>query len=210
MTPRIPHAPLALVLGAALLLGCASEETKDDDFYTSGSREADQRAEQRISRVQQLRGEGEGTDGKRGAQDLKKLTLYERLGGERGLTMIVDDFVDRAMADPRVNWTRKGVERGGVLGIGAKPAEWRATPDQLAHMKKHMAQFIAVATGGPTRYDGRDIKLVHTGLGITNAEFDASIGDLKATLDALRVPTEEQKELLSVLESARPQITEDR
>ena len=45
---------------------------------------------------------------------------------------------------------------------------------------------------------------------ITNAEFDASIGDLKATLDTLKIAAEEQKELLSVFESVRPQVVEKR
>ena len=77
-------------------------------------------------------------------------------------------------------------------------------------MKKHIGQFLAVATGGPTTYQGRDMREVHKGMQITNAEFDAAVGDLKATLDKLAVPTAEQKELLAVIESARTQVVEER
>ena len=49
-----------------------------------------------------------------------------------------------------------------------------------------------------------------TGLHISNAEFDASVGDLKATLDKLQVPNPEQKELLAIIESTRPQVAEER
>jgi hemoglobin len=45
---------------------------------------------------------------------------------------------------------------------------------------------------------------------ITNAEFDAAVGDLKATLDKFQVPTDEQKELLAIVESTRPQVVEER
>ena len=45
---------------------------------------------------------------------------------------------------------------------------------------------------------------------LTNAEFDASVGDMKASLDKLQVAAKEQKELLSILESTRPQIVQDR
>ena len=38
---------------------------------------------------------------------------------------------------------------------------------------------------------------------VTNAEFDATVGDLKATLDNLAIPTAEQKELLAIIESTR-------
>ena len=33
-----------------------------------------------------------------------------------------------------------------------------------------------------------------------------SVGDLKATLDKLQIPNTEQKELLAIVESTRPQI----
>jgi truncated hemoglobin YjbI len=45
---------------------------------------------------------------------------------------------------------------------------------------------------------------------ITNPEFDAVIGDLKATLDKLKIPSREQKELLAIVESTRLQIVTER
>ncbi len=45
---------------------------------------------------------------------------------------------------------------------------------------------------------------------ITNSEFDAAIGDLKASLDKMRIPNREQKELLAIVESTRPQIVTER
>lgn len=202
----------SVILAAFFLFlpaGCRSHDrpaAKDEGFQTSGSRDADQRAEQRISKEEQLRGEGEG-----GANAKKaKATLYARLGERAGIDRIVDDFVERAIADPRTNWERKGVKRGGVLGVGGSSAEWRAKPENVAPLKLHLAQFIAVATGGPTEYEGHGIKEAHAGMKITNAEFDASIGALKATLDALKIGIDEQKELLAVFESTRPQIAEKR
>src|SRR5437667_1507531 len=55
---------IALLLAAGLLamLGCSSSKIgkKKDDFFTSGSREADQRATQRMAQAEQLAGSGEG------------------------------------------------------------------------------------------------------------------------------------------------------
>jgi hemoglobin len=45
---------------------------------------------------------------------------------------------------------------------------------------------------------------------IGNPEFDAVIGDLKASLDKLKIPNTEQKELLAIVESTRPQIVTQR
>ena len=44
-----------------------------------------------------------------------KLALFDRLGGEKGITDIVDDFTPRVMQDPRVNWQRKGTKGGGFI-----------------------------------------------------------------------------------------------
>ena len=200
------HLPLVsvFVISVALLSGCGNKEKQDRDFHTSGSREADQRAEQPVAKTQQLRGGGENAGG--GA----KKPLYERLGGEQGVAAIVDDFVTRVLADPRVNWERKGVRTGGVLGVGDDSVEWKPDEANVAKLKKHLGQFFALATGGPTTYEGRDMKAVHANMKITNVEFDAAMGDLKASLDKLGVPTDEQKELLSVIESTRQQVATER
>ena len=198
---------IVLAFVAALLAGCRSNtgETTEKDFHTSGSREADQRAEQRMSKEEQLRGEGAG-----GVKDKDtRPPLYTRLGSENGVRQIVSDFVDRALADPRVNWVRKGVKQG-VLGVGGKASDWKPTPEEVERLKKHLEQFVAVATGGPTLYEGRQIVAAHDGMKITNPEFDATIGALKASLDVLKIANEEQKELLAVFESTRPQIVEKR
>jgi hemoglobin len=121
----------------------------------------------------------------------------------------VDDFTVRALEDPRVNWERKGVKRGGLLSRDDSP-DWTANPQNVATLKKHLVQFLSLATGGPPKYDGRDMKNVHAGMRISNPEFDAVVGDLKATLDKLQIPDKEQKELLAVIESTRPQIVTQR
>ena len=218
---------LLLVASFAALAGCGGgpkkQEAQNKNFFTSGSPEADQRADQRMAKDRQLKGgndaddkatkasskaKGDKTD--EPARAPAKLTLYDRLGGEEAIKAIVDDFAARALADPRVNWERKGITRGGWSIHRNDSIEWKPTEAKIAEMKKHIAQFIAVATGGPTNYDGKEMRPAHAGMHITNAEFDATIGDLKATLDNQAVPTAEQKELLAIIESTRPQIVEER
>ena len=193
-----------------LVAGCGgSGEKKEDTFFTSGSREADQRADQRMAQANQLKGEGEGA-GDKDAKAQEKQPLYDRLGGNDGLTKIVDDFVTRALADPRVNWERKGITRGGISLSRGKSVEWAASPENVKTLKLHLVQFFAVATGGPAKYEGKEMKKAHERMHITNAEFDAAIGVLKASLDAATVPNQEQRELLAIVESTRTQIVEER
>ena len=202
-----------IVIAAAFIAGCASQADEDRGFFTSGNREADQRAEQRMAKAEQTSpkqaSDEQKPSEKAAAGDPRKLTLYARLGGEKGVRAIIDDFVARAMADPRVNWERKGVTRGGFINRN-KSIEWTADADKLGKLKEHLTQFVTVAAGGPAKYAGREMKQVHEGMHITNAEFDASVGDLKATLDKLQVPDAEQKELLAIIESTREQVVEKR
>lgn len=227
---------LALFLFSIALagtLGCrsGSPQKQNTDFFTSGSREADQRASQRMARDEQLAGSGEGAGEKRvkkavavktsegslpsgatnkAAQAEGKLGLFDRLGGEAGITAIVDDFLPRALQDPRVNWERKGVKRGGLSIHRGQSMAWIASPENVANLKKHFVQFFALATGGLPHYEGKEMKSAHAGLHIANPEFDAALGDLKASLDKLQIPNKEQKELLAIVESTRPQIVTER
>lgn len=218
-----------LAVTCSLLSGCGVPVTKKQEpFFTSGSREANQRASQYMAKQEQLAGTGEGAgegnvtpakpsrveaEGGTGmtnqpAQAKEKLTLYERLGAEAGISNIVADFLPRVMHDPRVNWERQGVKGTGLFGLSHKKQTvmWQATPQNVAALETHMVQFLALATGGPTQYTGREIKSVHAGMGISNPEFDAAIGDLKASLDKLKIPNREQKELLAIVETTRPLI----
>ena len=223
-----------LALSLCLAVGCGSTKVakkKNDDFFTSGSREADQRASQRMARDEQMTGSGEGKgekgvkkavaakegdagDGQnstnRAAQVEGKLSLFDRLGGEQGLAKIVDDFIPRALQDPRVNWQRNGVTHGGFSFRHWHSETWAVNDNSVGILKKHFVQFLSLATGGPAKYDGKDIKATHANMHIANAEFDAALGDLKASLDKLQIPNKEQKELLAIVESTRPQIVTKR
>ena len=213
MTPTRQFAALSIVL--TLVAGCGgSAAEKDRTFSTSGSKEADQRADQRMARDAQLKGgadEGKKTESKTtGAVVAEgKKTLYDRLGSEEGVAKIVDDFITRIVADPQVNFERKGVTVGGLSLSRGKSVEWQATKGNLAEIEKDLGQYIALKSGGPTRYDGPDFKSIAAGRHVTNAEYDAAVGDLKASLEKLQIADQEQKELLAIMESARPQLVEE-
>lgn len=222
-------------VGLSAIVGCSTTKTaeKKSDFFTSGSREADQRASQRMARDEQLAGSGEGSGEKgvkkavtatlmsdaqqvtgtnKAAQVVGKLALFDRLGGETGITAVVEDFTSRVLQDPRVNWQRKEVKGTGFSAFrkSSEAGVWIATVENQTTLKKHLIQFIVLTTGGPAHYDGKEIKTTHAAMRISNPEFDAVLGDLKASLDRLQIPNKEQKELLSIIESTRPQIVTQR
>ena len=121
-------------------------------------------------------------------QSMSDKSLYERLGGKEAITAVVDDFVGRVAADKRIN------------GFFARA--------NVPRLKSMLVDQICEASGGPCKYTGRDMKTAHRGMGITNAAFDALVGDLVATLDKFNVGDREKKELLSVLGPMRSDIVE--
>jgi hemoglobin len=128
---------------------------------------------------------------KKGPPTETKKTLWDRLGGEAGVRKVVDDFVKRAAADKRVDFTRNG--------------EWKVDVPKL---KQHLVDFVSQVTGGPRRYTGPSMKEVHKGMHITNKEFDRSVEDLKKVLKDNHVPADAAHDLLKLVESTRKQFVE--
>jgi hemoglobin len=181
----------ALVLAA----GCSFGNKGEPRTAGSGDPEADQRAEQRV---------GASSD-KSGSGQAKEKTLYERIGGDEGISRLVDDMIPRSVNDPRVNFSRTDVKTNF---LGRKYPAWDATPQNVDALKQHMREFLTLATGGPAQYTGRDIGEVHKGMRITNSEFDAMVGDIKASMDRLGFAAREKRDLLAVFETTRKQIVE--
>ncbi|HTY80555.1 MAG TPA: group 1 truncated hemoglobin [Candidatus Bathyarchaeia archaeon] len=116
-------------------------------------------------------------------------TLYQRLGGREAIKLVVDDFVANMAADPRVNGRFKGLDAARV-----------------ARLQTNLADQICDATGGPCAYLGKDMRAVHTGMGITEAEWNATVENLVKALDKNKVPPKEQQELLAALGGMKKDI----
>jgi hemoglobin len=115
-------------------------------------------------------------------------TLFERLGGIRAVTGVVDELLARATQDARIK----------QRFVGAN----------MANLRNRLVEQICVLAGGPCRYQGRDMRTAHLGMGITGGEFDALVQDLVATLDRWRVPAREQSELVALLAPTKADIVQ--
>ena len=113
-------------------------------------------------------------------------SLYQRLGGQQAITAVVDDFVANVAADNRINHF--------------------FAHTNIPHLKQELVAQICQATGGPCTYTGRPMRVVHTGMHITDADFNALVGDLQRSLNKFNVPAQEQQELLGALGPLKPDI----
>lgn len=118
-------------------------------------------------------------------------SLYSRLGGYDALAAVADNLLPRLMADAQLGrfWMHRG-------------------EDGIRREKQLLVDFLANQSGGPLYYTGRDMALSHKGMRISQADWDAFIGHLKATLDAFSVPARERGEVLAFIESTRGDIVE--
>jgi hemoglobin len=121
-------------------------------------------------------------------------TLWDRLGGEFKVKRVVDDFVKLAAEDPAVDVTRGG--------------RYALDDNAVRALKKMLVEFISSATGGPLRYTGKNMKELHKGMGITNAEFDATKADLKKALEMNGARAADIADVLGIVETTRKDIVE--
>jgi len=123
----------------------------------------------------------------------KENTLYERLGGKKAITAVMDEFVGRVAADARIN---------SYFAAAA------ADPQRLASLKMKLVDQICQASGGPCKYMGKDMKTAHMGMGIVGEQFGVLVGDLVGALDKFKVGEKEKSELLGALGPMKSDIVE--
>ena len=118
-------------------------------------------------------------------------SLYKRLGGYDAIAAVTDDFISRMANDPQLGKFFAGHSK-----------------DSLNRIRQLVVDQLCAATGGPCVYIGRDVKTTHTGLGITDADWDAAVKHLVATVDKFKVPAKEKEELLAIVSSLKKDIVE--
>jgi len=118
-------------------------------------------------------------------------SLYKRLGGYDAIAAVTDDFIGRLATDKQLARFFAG-----------------HSEDSLKKIRQHVVDQLCAATGGPCVYTGRDMKTSHKGMGITEADWNASVGHLVATLDKFKVPEREKKEVLGAVSALKKDIVE--
>lgn len=124
----------------------------------------------------------------------KKSTLWERLGGEKGVTKIVDDLIALAIEDKKVD-----LLRGGKYKLDAKG---------MAHFKLMIVQLVSESTGGTMKYEGKDMKTAHAGMKIKAEEFDALAALLVETLKKQKIAQADIDELMKIVSATKTAIVE--
>ncbi len=121
-----------------------------------------------------------------------KAPLYERLGGMKGISLVVDDFIDRLVVNRTLN-------KNPAIDAGRKRSP-------APYLKVQVSQLVCEVSGGPCKYTGKDMKSAHVHLNISEKEWDVMAGEFKKSLDKFRVPAAEQDELFEIVGKTRADI----
>jgi hemoglobin len=118
-------------------------------------------------------------------------SLYQRLGGYDSLAVLTEDFVGRLTRDPALARIFSGV-----------------SDESKGRIRQLLLDQLCAASGGPCIYPGRDMKTVHQGLGIREADWALTIGHLIASLDKYKVGPKEKDEVLQWVARLKRDIVE--
>ncbi len=119
-------------------------------------------------------------------------SLYDRLGGLAPISVVVSDFIDAVVPDAMLN-------ENPAIDAARKTVP---TP----YLKYHVTAMMCEATGGPCQYQGRGMKEAHAHLNITEREWDRMVTIFREVLEKHKVPAQETRELLEIIDSTKADI----
>ncbi len=122
---------------------------------------------------------------------MSEKTLYERLGGYDGITGFVENLLPRLQSDSLLGrfWENRG-------------------DDGLNREKQLLIDFLCSNSGGPVYYTGRDMKLSHKGMKISEKDWSVFFEHAGATMEKLSIPQQECNDVVAFVSSLKNDIVE--
>jgi hemoglobin len=118
-------------------------------------------------------------------------SLYQRMGGYDVIAAVIDDLFAILHDDPAF-----------ARFFGGR------SEDSAIRSRQLLVDQMCALGGGPCHYIGRDMQTSHSGLGITDAEWEANMEAADAALAKNGVGDAERAEFLALFERYRDDIVE--
>ena len=113
-------------------------------------------------------------------------SLYDEFGQRAGLGSLVDGLIKRIHANEKI-------------------APLFSNTD-FALFRQRFLEFLCVTVDGPCTYTGEELEEVHTGMNITEAEFNTLVEDLIDVMQELAIAQAAQNEMLKRLAPTRKDV----
>ncbi|MBU0902460.1 group 1 truncated hemoglobin [Pseudomonas sp. MIL19] len=119
-------------------------------------------------------------------QPAKDDSLYRDLGGQAGITRIVEGMLLNIAGDPRIVRHFENID--------------------IVRLRDKLVEQICVEAGGPCTYSGDSMEESHKGQHLTPSDFNALVENLQEAMSAQGVPMPAQNRLLARLAPMRAQV----
>jgi len=118
-------------------------------------------------------------------------TLYERLGGYEGVSGFVNNLLPRLKSDEKLGrfWENRG-------------------DDGIEREKQLLIDYICSNAGGSVYYTGRDMRISHKGMNISESDWDIFFEHAGATMRELQIPQQECDDVVAFVSSLKNDIVE--
>jgi len=71
-----------------------------------------------------------------------------------------------------------------------------------------LIDYLCANAGGPMYYTGRDMKITHKGMKISDSDWSIFLQHAAATMDVLQVPGPEQQDVVAFVTSLKDDMVE--
>ena len=112
--------------------------------------------------------------------------MYQGLGGKPGIKKIVNKLLPMLLADPRIKESFVDID--------------------MKNLAMRLEEQVCELSGGPCKYGGKDMREIHDGLNITNAQFNALAENLQVAMDKAGVASRVQNKLMAKLAPMQREI----
>ena len=109
-------------------------------------------------------------------------SLFDRLGGQDGITRLATDIVDNHYRNPLIR------------------TRFEQIKDRAA------VEFLCAGSGGPQAYTGRDMLTTHKGMNISEQELVAAIDDIVTAMGKNQLDAAVQNEVVAILYSLKGDV----
>jgi hemoglobin len=114
------------------------------------------------------------------------VTLFERYGGYDTFARVVEAFYRSVLREPTLQPYFEGVH--------------------MPRLMDHQTKFLAMALGGPARYEGASLKAAHARLKIADRDFDLVAELLVEALEDAGMAKEDVDQVVEIVLGTRSQI----
>jgi len=112
--------------------------------------------------------------------------MIDAFHGQAGVDRIVDDMLDRSVADPR------------IAGVFERT--------DMVRLRRTLKEQFCFILNGPCSYTGRSMAQAHAQLGLQPADLGALVEHLQAAMTTEGVPFHTQNRFLAKLAPMKPEV----